>query len=109
MREYADMVQLREPEVDDIIGFMDGVSFSSECTDERIEQNASKEKITNDKTNLEKELQELKELKRKYVSNVGQVIINNIIQELENKYKESLVLNEKLSKMKELEGLLIKR
>jgi len=34
------MVQLREPEVDDIIGFMDGVSFSSECTDERIEQNA---------------------------------------------------------------------
>ena len=40
MREYADMVQLREPEVDDIIGFMDGVSFSSECTDERIEQNA---------------------------------------------------------------------
>jgi hypothetical protein len=71
--------------------------------------NASKEKIANDKTNLEKELQELKELKRKYVSNVGQVIINNIIQELENKYKESLVLNEKLSKMKELEGLLIKR
>ncbi len=40
MREYADMVQLREPKVDDIIGFMDGVSFLSECTDERIEQNA---------------------------------------------------------------------
>jgi hypothetical protein len=40
MREYADMVQQREPEVDDIIGFMDGVSFSSECTDERIKQNA---------------------------------------------------------------------
>jgi hypothetical protein len=39
MREYADMVQQREPEVEDIIGFMDGVSFSSECTDERIEQN----------------------------------------------------------------------
>ena len=34
------MVQLREPEVDNIIGFMDGVSFQSECTDERIEQNA---------------------------------------------------------------------
>jgi hypothetical protein len=34
MREYADMVQLREPEVDDINGFMDGVSFSYECTDE---------------------------------------------------------------------------
>ena len=70
--------------------------------------NASKEKITNDKTNLEKELQELKELKRKHVSNVGQVIINNIIQELENKYKESLVLNEKLSTMEELEILLNK-
>jgi hypothetical protein len=27
MREYADMVQLQEPEVDNIIGFMDGVSF----------------------------------------------------------------------------------
>jgi len=40
MREYADMVQLREPKVDDIIGCMDGVSFLSECTDERIEQNA---------------------------------------------------------------------
>jgi hypothetical protein len=41
MREYADMVQLREPEVDDdIIGFMDGISFLSECTDEQIEQNA---------------------------------------------------------------------
>ena len=70
--------------------------------------NASKEKITNDKTNLEKELQELKELKRKYVSNVGQVVIDNIIQELENKYKESLVLNEKLSTMEELENLLNK-
>jgi hypothetical protein len=34
------MVQLREPKVDNIIGFMDGDSFLSECTDERIEQNA---------------------------------------------------------------------
>jgi hypothetical protein len=32
MREYAAMVQLREPLVDDIIGFMDGVSFPAECT-----------------------------------------------------------------------------
>jgi len=31
MREYADMVQLREPEVDDIIGFMGGVSFLSDA------------------------------------------------------------------------------
>jgi hypothetical protein len=26
--------------VDDIIGFIDGVSFSAECTDDRVEQNA---------------------------------------------------------------------
>ena len=30
----------REPLVDDIIGFMDGVSFPAECTDNRIDQNA---------------------------------------------------------------------
>jgi hypothetical protein len=40
MREYADMVQLQEPKVDNIIGFMDGVSLFCECTDERIVQNA---------------------------------------------------------------------
>jgi hypothetical protein len=40
MREYASMVQAREPSVDDVIGFMDGVSLPSECTDERVEQNA---------------------------------------------------------------------
>ena len=40
MRVLADMVQLQEPAVDDIIGFMDGVSLSAKCTDERIEQNA---------------------------------------------------------------------
>ena len=40
MRGKVDMVQLREPEVDDIIGFMGGVSFLSECTDKQIEQNA---------------------------------------------------------------------
>jgi hypothetical protein len=39
MREYAAMVEVREPFVNDIIGFMDGVSFSTECTDERVEQN----------------------------------------------------------------------
>ncbi len=37
MREYAAMVQTREPLVDDIIGFMDGVSFPAECTDDRIQ------------------------------------------------------------------------
>lgn len=40
MRLFADMVQLREPSVNDIIGFMDGVSFPAECTDDKIEQNA---------------------------------------------------------------------
>ena len=40
MREFADMIQEREPLVSDIIGFMDGVSFPAECTDERVEQNS---------------------------------------------------------------------
>jgi hypothetical protein len=34
------MVQVREPLVDDIIGFMDGVSFQAKCTDDCITQNA---------------------------------------------------------------------
>ena len=38
MREFANMVKMREPMVDDIIGFMDGVSFPAECTDNRVEQ-----------------------------------------------------------------------
>jgi hypothetical protein len=40
MREFTDMVQEQEPLVSNIIGFMDGISFPAECTDERIEQNA---------------------------------------------------------------------
>ena len=40
MRRFAGMVQSREPLVDDVIGFMDGVSIPAECTDERFEQNA---------------------------------------------------------------------
>jgi hypothetical protein len=39
MREYASMVQAREPSVDDVISFMDGVLLSLECTDEWVEQN----------------------------------------------------------------------
>jgi len=41
MRQFAGMVQSREPLVDDVIviGFMDGVSIPAECTDERFEQN----------------------------------------------------------------------
>jgi hypothetical protein len=40
MREFADMIQQREPMVDDIIGFMDRVLFPAECTDKRVDQNA---------------------------------------------------------------------
>jgi hypothetical protein len=36
MREFADMVQEQEPLVSDIIGFMDGISFPAECTDEHV-------------------------------------------------------------------------
>ncbi len=40
MQEFARMVQLHEPSANDIIGFMDGVSLTSKCTDKRIDQNA---------------------------------------------------------------------
>jgi hypothetical protein len=40
MRECADMIQARELLADDVIGFMDGVSFLTECTSERMQQNA---------------------------------------------------------------------
>jgi hypothetical protein len=40
IREYADMIQAREPLADDVIGFMDGVSFSTECISKQVQQNA---------------------------------------------------------------------
>jgi hypothetical protein len=40
MRDFANMVQLREPMVDDIISFLDGVLFPVQCTDKWIRQNA---------------------------------------------------------------------
>ena len=40
MREFADMVKMRQSMVDNIIGFMDGVSFPVQCTEERLAQNA---------------------------------------------------------------------
>jgi hypothetical protein len=40
MSEYATMAEMREPFVNDIIGFMDGVLFSAKCTDEPVEQNS---------------------------------------------------------------------
>ncbi len=33
------MIQAREPLADDVIGFMDGVSFSRECTSKFVQQN----------------------------------------------------------------------
>jgi hypothetical protein len=38
-REFADIVCYRELLVDDIIGFMDGILFSTECTNKNIKQN----------------------------------------------------------------------
>ena len=40
MREYADMIRMREPTIDNVIGFMDGLGLATEMTSERIEQNA---------------------------------------------------------------------
>jgi hypothetical protein len=40
MREYADMIQARESLADDVIGFIDGVCFSTEFTSKRVQQNA---------------------------------------------------------------------
>jgi hypothetical protein len=40
MRQFTDMVQLRQPAGSDIIRFMDNVLFPVKCTDNCIEQNA---------------------------------------------------------------------
>jgi hypothetical protein len=40
MRDFANMVQQREPMVNDIIGFLDRVLFPVQCTDKQIRQNA---------------------------------------------------------------------
>lgn len=40
MQQFADMIKLREPEVGNVIGFMDGLSLTTECTSERLTQNA---------------------------------------------------------------------
>jgi hypothetical protein len=37
--EFAAMDEAREPLVDHVIGFMDGVSLPVECTDKQLEQN----------------------------------------------------------------------
>jgi len=40
MAEYAQLIHQREPAVDDVIGFMDGVSLTSECTSKPLVQNS---------------------------------------------------------------------
>ena len=40
MRVYADMIKKREPTIDNVIGFMDGLGLATEMTSKRIEQNA---------------------------------------------------------------------
>jgi hypothetical protein len=40
MREYVDMVRMREPMVDNIIDFTDGVSYPAECPNDCVKQNA---------------------------------------------------------------------
>jgi hypothetical protein len=40
MEQFAAMINAREPLVDDVVGFMDGISLPTECTSEVLEQNA---------------------------------------------------------------------
>jgi hypothetical protein len=40
MQQFADMINLCEPESSNVIGFMDGLSLTTECTSERLTQNA---------------------------------------------------------------------
>ena len=40
MASFARQIQIHEPEVDDVIGFMDGFLLTSECTSEMLEQNS---------------------------------------------------------------------
>ena len=37
---FASMINNREPSIDDVIGFMDGISLATDCTSERTTQNA---------------------------------------------------------------------
>jgi hypothetical protein len=40
MRAFAEMMQVREPLVNNVMGFMDSIPFATQCTNECIEQNA---------------------------------------------------------------------
>ena len=50
MEQFAAMVNAREPLIDDVIGFMDGVSLPTQCTSEENEQNAMYDGYTCDTT-----------------------------------------------------------
>ncbi len=39
MQLFLDMISVRVPTVNNVIGFMDGLGLTTECTDERITQN----------------------------------------------------------------------
>ena len=39
MKQFAEMIQLHEPVVNDVSGFMDGLSLTTDCTDETLTQN----------------------------------------------------------------------
>ncbi len=40
MQQFAEMISLHEATITDVIGFMEGLGLATECTDERIQQNA---------------------------------------------------------------------
>jgi hypothetical protein len=40
MQLFLDMISVQEPMVNNVIGFMDGLGLTTECTDERVMQNA---------------------------------------------------------------------
>jgi hypothetical protein len=50
MEEFAAIINAREPLVDDVIGFMDGVSLPTKYTSEELEQNAMYDRYTCDTT-----------------------------------------------------------
>jgi len=50
MEQFAAMINVREPLINDVIGFMDGVSLPTQCTSEENEQNAMYDGYTCDTT-----------------------------------------------------------
>jgi hypothetical protein len=50
MEQFAAMINVREPLIDDVIGFMDGVSLPTQCTSKENEQNAMYDGYTCDTT-----------------------------------------------------------